>query len=934
MLGNHNQYELPFPGDPFTGGVLDEIQYFNRALSAAEITAIKQQSKPNPTPSQTPIASWKGENTADGGNNQFVGVLSGTVGYAAGKVGNGFLFGQNGYIKIPHDDRIGFDGDFSFAFWMKSDPIGPGTYWIASKQHQSSLAAPFGIGIDNRGTDSPFTRYTPFSSLDSALVFTIGGGGNCVMAPPYSGCIQNTVAINNAVAPNTFHHVVASMKGNEMRLHFDCQLRASTQFAGRRIPSGPSLMLGAFQFYEAPFTQTPTYFHGILDEIQYFNRALSDTEVQSFCNPPQPATISFGNLTQLYDGTPKSPTVTTVPPGLNVVLQGVPQTNAGSYPVSATISDPNYTGSASATFIIQPAPATVTLSNLTQVHDGTAKSPTVSTSPSGLSYSLVGAPQTNIGNYPVTATINNPNYTGTASGDFVIVSPGTVVVRLVNSSGNGIAGGVVEYFSAGWKPFGTTNAAGQASSVLAPGTYSFAINYGGMRIQLSQNTATSPVVTFQTRAVQVRLRNSQNNPLDTGTVQYFASGWKQFGTGTTSGGLASMELLPATYPFSMTYGGQLNQISQDISSNPVITFQTRAIQVRLRNSQGNPLDTGTVQYFASGWKPFGAGTTSGGVASMELLPATYPFSMTYSGQLVQISQDVLLNPVVSFQTVAVQVRLRNSLNNPLDTGTVQYFASGWKQFGAGTTSGGLASMELFPAIYSFSMTYGGQRNQTSQDTAQNPVVTFQTSAVQVWLRDSQNSPLDTGTVQYFASGWKPFGTGATSGGVTTMELLPANYSFSMTYGGQPNQLSQDTSVNPVVTFQTKAVQVWLRDSQNNPLDTGLVEYFASGWKPFGTGSTSGGRATMELLPANYAFAMNYAGARVQANQDISLNPSTTFQTGAVDSLSNTAIEYFASGWRTFVEPMQLLPGSYLFRFSDGSPNTSFTIQSGSLNQIR
>jgi hypothetical protein len=62
----------------------------------------------------------------------------------------------------------------------------------------------------------------------------------------------------------------------------------------------------------------------------------------------------------------------------------------------------------------------VTLGNLTVTYSGSPQSPTVTTTPSGLSASLSGAPDINPGSYPVTATINNPNYTGSASGAFVI----------------------------------------------------------------------------------------------------------------------------------------------------------------------------------------------------------------------------------------------------------------------------------------------------------------------------------------------------------------------------------------------------------------------------------------------------------------------------------------------------------------------------------
>jgi drug/metabolite transporter superfamily protein YnfA len=107
--------------------------------------------------------------------------------------------------------------------------------------------------------------------------------------------------------------------------------------------------------------------------------------------------------------------------GLSYSLTGAPDTNAGSYyPVTATITDPNYTGSASGNFKIDPAPVTVTLGNLEQTYTGSALSPSATTAPTGLSYSLTGAPDTNAGSYTVTAAITNPNYKGSTSGTFKI----------------------------------------------------------------------------------------------------------------------------------------------------------------------------------------------------------------------------------------------------------------------------------------------------------------------------------------------------------------------------------------------------------------------------------------------------------------------------------------------------------------------------------
>jgi hypothetical protein len=100
----------------------------------------------------------------------------------------------------------------------------------------------------------------------------------------------------------------------------------------------------------------------------------------------------------------------------------------GTATASATYAgDANHeSSSGSDTFAITSASATITLSNMTQIYDGTAKSVTVTTNPLGLSVSVTynDSPTAPIsdGSYAVVATITNPNYTGTASGMFVILA--------------------------------------------------------------------------------------------------------------------------------------------------------------------------------------------------------------------------------------------------------------------------------------------------------------------------------------------------------------------------------------------------------------------------------------------------------------------------------------------------------------------------------
>ena len=84
--------------------------------------------------------------------------------------------------------------------------------------------------------------------------------------------------------------------------------------------------------------------------------------------------------------------------------------------------------------VITKASATVTLDNLNQPYTGSQSLPTATTNPAGLSLTWAGAPQINAGSYPVTATVDNANYQGSASGTFIIDQASQMPLSLQASS--------------------------------------------------------------------------------------------------------------------------------------------------------------------------------------------------------------------------------------------------------------------------------------------------------------------------------------------------------------------------------------------------------------------------------------------------------------------------------------------------------------------
>jgi len=246
------------------------------------------------------------------------------------------------------------------------------------------------------------------------------------------------------------------------------------------------------------------YIRGRAGACAYCQLFVDDIKLNLTYTVADPVTVTLSNLTQTYDGSPKPVTVTTSPAGISTVTtyngsSTVPSA-VGTYSVVSTVNQYGYYGSGSGTLTITTIPDTINLSNLNFQYDGAQHSPTVTTSPAGLSYSITyngsSTAPSGLGSYAILAVITQANhYPSSATGTMSISAiPDTINLTDLN----------FYYDGAQHSPTVTTSPAG----------LSYSITYNG------DPTAPSSVGSYVVSATINQYGYVANNDTDTMIISW------------------------------------------------------------------------------------------------------------------------------------------------------------------------------------------------------------------------------------------------------------------------------------------------------------------------------------------------------------------------------------------------------------------------------
>ncbi len=196
---------------------------------------------------------WQAEGNANDSVGPDNGTLQGTAGFVAGEVGQAFSFdGTSGFVSISNNPSLNvFSNNMTIELWMKSATIGNNADWA---------------GLVTKGNQS--WRLMGTASANTADV-------------AFNGVTPSEISGTRNVNDGQWHHIAGTYNGSQITLYVDGALDASVPASGTIAEQNFPVYIGGDSGAPAGHTYL---FHGQIDEVSLYNRALSSDEIAAIYN--------------------------------------------------------------------------------------------------------------------------------------------------------------------------------------------------------------------------------------------------------------------------------------------------------------------------------------------------------------------------------------------------------------------------------------------------------------------------------------------------------------------------------------------------------------------------------------------------------------------------------------------------------------------------
>jgi hypothetical protein len=235
------------PQNPQAG---DSIQYH----SSVTIANAGGTTSCSPLPSGL-VSWWQGEGNATDFTGTNNGSLQGGVVFSAGEVGQAFnLDGSSQYVRVPNSPSLNPSGSFTIDAWI-----------YPTANNGNTIFSKWGDSGDYGGQRS----YSLHLDANNTVNFSVSDD-----AHQFDGGFQALVSPSNSITMNAWNHVAAVYdRGSGQRsIYINGVLTVSRTDTPFAVTVGQAdAAIGAWL---RSSTGPTSYFQGLIDEVDFFNRAL------------------------------------------------------------------------------------------------------------------------------------------------------------------------------------------------------------------------------------------------------------------------------------------------------------------------------------------------------------------------------------------------------------------------------------------------------------------------------------------------------------------------------------------------------------------------------------------------------------------------------------------------------------------------------------